>query len=63
MRRQALRRTAMQWIVSGLLAVAGVLAALFVARDSGNFPLVQAAVAIMLVVVAVGLVVIWRRRS
>ncbi|HMR30783.1 MAG TPA: hypothetical protein PKA13_08865 [Geminicoccaceae bacterium] len=53
----------MQWIVSGLLAVAGVLAALFVARDSGNFPLVQAAVAIMLVVVAVGLVVIWRRRS
>lgn len=53
----------MRFIVSGLLAVAGALAALFVARDSGNFPLVQAAVAIMLVVAIVGLVVVFRRRS
>ena len=56
-------RSAMRFIVSGLLAVAGALAALFVARDSGNFPLVQAAVAIMLVVAVVGLVVVFRRRS
>lgn len=53
----------MRLIVTGLLAVAGALTALFVSRDSGNFPIAQAAVAILLVVAAVGLVVLLRRKS
>lgn len=53
----------MRFIVSGLLAVAGAFAALFVSRDAGNFPIVQAAIAIMLVVAIVGLAVLWRRKS
>lgn len=52
----------MTLIVRGILAVAGLLAALFVARDSANFGLVQAAVGILLVVVVVALFVALRRK-
>jgi hypothetical protein len=53
----------MSLIVRAILAVAGLLAALFVARDSANFVLVQAAVGLLLVVVAIALVVALRRRK
>ena len=52
----------MSLIVRGILAIAGVLAALFVARDSANFGLVQAAVGLLLVVVVVAAVVALRRK-
>ena len=50
-------------IVRGILAIAGVLAALFVARDSANFGLVQAAVGLLLVVAVVAVVVALRRKK
>lgn len=53
----------MGYIASGLLAVAGVVAALFVSPESGNFAIVQAAAAILMVVGVVGLVVLLFRRS
>jgi uncharacterized membrane protein len=53
----------MRFIVSGILAVAGALAALFIGRDAGNFPIVQGATALLLVVVVVALVAFLRRRS
>lgn len=47
----------MSLIVRGILAVAGSLAALFVARDSANFGLVQAAVGLLLIVAVIAVVV------
>jgi hypothetical protein len=52
----------MSLIVRAVLAVAGVLAALFVARDAANFGLVQAAIGLLLVVAVVAVVVALRRR-
>jgi hypothetical protein len=49
-------------IVSWILAVAGLLAALFVAQDSANFGLVQAAVGLLLVVAVVAVAVALRRK-
>jgi uncharacterized MnhB-related membrane protein len=49
-------------IVRGILAVAGLLAALLVARDSANFGLVQAAVGLLLVVAVVAVAVALRRK-
>ena len=53
----------MSLVVRGILAVAGALAALFVARDSANFGLVQAAIGLLLVVAAIAVVVFLRRRK
>jgi hypothetical protein len=54
----------MRLIVTALLAIAGAIAAWFVSPDAGNFPIVQAAIAILLVVAAVALLVfLGRRRS
>jgi hypothetical protein len=55
--------TGMGLIVRAILAIAGVLAALFVARDSANFGLVQAAVGLLLVVAVVAVVVALRRKK
>lgn len=52
----------MSLIVRAVLAVAGVLAALLVARESANFGLVQAAVALLLVVAVVAVLVALRRK-
>jgi hypothetical protein len=52
----------MSLIVRAILAVAGVVAALFVARDAANFGLVQAAVALLLVVAVIAVVVALRRK-
>lgn len=59
----AARGRSVRFIVSGILAVAGAVAALFMAPDAGNFPIVQAAIAILLVVVVVALVVFLRRKQ
>jgi uncharacterized membrane protein len=53
----------MSLIIRGILAIAGLVAALFVARESANFGLVQAAVGLLLVVAVVAVVVALRRRS
>ncbi len=52
----------MSLIVRAVLAVAGVLAAVLVARESANFGLVQAAIALVLVVAVAALFVALRRR-
>ena len=52
----------MSLIVGGILAIAGLLAALFVARDAANFGFVQAAVGLLLVVAVIAAVVALRRR-
>jgi hypothetical protein len=52
----------MGFIVRAILAVAGVVAALFVAQDSANFGLVQAAVGLLLVVAAVAVFVALKRK-
>lgn len=49
-------------IVRGLLALGGALAALFVARDSPNFGVVQGMLTTVVLVCAVLLVVLWRWR-
>ena len=56
------RETGMSLIVRGILAIAGLLAALFVARDAASFGLVQAAVGLLLVVAVVALFVALRRK-
>ena len=43
-----------------VLAAGGVLAALFVARDSPNFGVVQGMLSTVVVVCIVGLIVLWR---
>ena len=50
----------MSLIVRAVLAVAGVLAALLVAQESANFGLVQAAIALLLVVAVVAVLVALR---
>ena len=52
----------MSLIVRGILAVAGVVAAAFVARDAANFGLVQAAIGLLLVVAVIALAVALRRK-
>jgi hypothetical protein len=46
--------------VRGVLALGGVLAAIFVARDSPNFGVVQGMLSTVVLVCAVLLVVLWR---
>ena len=53
----------MSLIVRGILAISGVVAALFVARDAANFTLIQGAVGLLLVVAVVVLVVALRGRK
>ena len=50
-------------LVRIVLAAAGSLAALLVARDSPNFGVVQGMLAIVVLVCAVGLIVLWRWRK
>lgn len=50
-------------VVRGLLALGGVVAALFVARDSPNFGVVQGMMTTVMLVCLVLLVVLWRWRK
>lgn len=50
-------------IVRVVLAAGGSLAALFVARDSANFGVVQGMLSTVVLVCVVGLVVLWRWRK
>ena len=52
----------MSLIVRGILAVAGLVAAVFVARDAANFGLVQAAIGLLLVVAVIAVAVVLRRK-
>jgi hypothetical protein len=58
----ARRGTTMSVILRILFVLAGFLAALFVARDSLNFDLVQTWVAIVLVAIAMGVGGLWALR-
>jgi hypothetical protein len=49
------------WIVGGLMAIAGVIAAWFIARDAPNFELVQGAVATILLAAIIALIAFWPR--
>ena len=50
-------------IVRGMLAISGVVAALFVARDAANFTLIRGRSGLLLVVAVVVLVVALRGRK
>lgn len=50
-------------VVRGILALGGGLAALFVARDSPNFGVVQGMMATLSLVCLVGVIVMWRWRK
>ena len=47
-------------VIRILLAAGGSLAALFVARDSPNFGVVQGLLSTVVLVCAVGIIVLWR---
>jgi len=47
------------WIVGGLMAVAGTIAAWFVARDAPNFELVQGAVATIVLALIIAIFAFW----
>lgn len=49
------------WIVRGLMSVAGAIAIWFIARDSPNFELVQGAVATILLASILALIAFWPR--
>ena len=49
------------WIVGGLMAIAGIIAAWFIARDAPNFELVRGAVATILLVAVIALIAFWPR--
>jgi hypothetical protein len=54
--------TGMSLVVRGILAIAGLLAALFIARDAANFGLAQVAIGLLLVVALIALFVALRRK-
>lgn len=51
------------FLVRVILALGGSLAALFVARDSPNFGVVQGMMATLALVCIVGIIVLWRWRK
>jgi hypothetical protein len=52
----------MTWAIRLLLVLAGSIAAVFVARDAGNFSVVQGMVAVALIAAVVVLVAVTRRK-
>jgi hypothetical protein len=48
-------------VIRVILGLAGVIAALFVAQEASNFPLVQAAIALVLITAIVAALVLVRR--
>lgn len=52
----------MDSIIEVLMGIGGTIAAWFMSPEAGSFPLVQAAIAILLVVGSVGLLVFLGRR-
>ena len=53
----------MNLVVRILLALGGSIAALFVARDSPNFGVVQGMMTTLVLVCLVGIIVLWRWRK
>ncbi|MBR0651728.1 hypothetical protein GXW78_18810 [Roseomonas terrae] len=51
------------FVVRVVLALGGTLAALFVARDSPNFGVIQGMMATLVLVCLVGIIVLWRWRK
>ncbi|RFB76467.1 hypothetical protein DYH55_20215 [Methylovirgula sp. 4M-Z18] len=51
------------WIVRILLLLAGMIAALFVARDAVNFPIIQAVSGMLLFVALVAAIALWPRQK
>lgn len=49
----------MYWLVTPLMALAAAIAALFIARDSANFGVVQMVVSVLLLAALVAIVVFW----
>ena len=49
------------WILRGILIVAGVVASWFVTRDSPQFGVMQMAVVLLLIVFIVGILAFWPR--
>jgi hypothetical protein len=52
----------MTWLLRGLLAAAGAIAALFVARDAPNFMVVEGMVATVLIAAIVLVLALTRRK-
>jgi protein-S-isoprenylcysteine O-methyltransferase Ste14 len=52
----------LNWIVRGLLIVAGVVASWFVTRDSPQFSLMQMAAVLLLIVLIVAILAFWPER-
>jgi hypothetical protein len=47
------------WLIRGVMFMAGVITAWFVAREAGNFGLVQAAVSFLLILAILALGAFW----
>lgn len=52
----------LNWVVRGLLIVAGVITGWFTAKDAPNFGVVQMVVALLLLVLIVAVVAFWPDR-
>ena len=52
----------LSWIIRILLAIAAPIAALFVARDTLNFSLIQTMIAIVLIVAFIAVAALWPSR-
>jgi len=52
----------MGWVVRAVLIVAGIVTGWFIAEDALNFPVFQMSVALLLMVIAVAVLALWRRR-
>jgi hypothetical protein len=60
---QEVKEVAMPWIIRIFAFIAAPIAALFVARDTLNFTILQTMITLVLIVVALILVAVWPRRS
>jgi len=52
----------MGWVVRAVLIIAGIVTSWFLAKDAVNFPIVQMVIALLLMVFAVAVLALWRRR-
>jgi hypothetical protein len=50
------------WIVRGLLIVAGVITGWFIAKDAPNFGVIQMMVALLLLTLTVAIIAFWPAR-
>ncbi len=52
----------MGWVVRAVLIIAGIVTSWFIAKDAVNFPIFQMAVALLLMVFAIAVLALFRRR-